>query len=193
MGVQADIPRDNKVRKARLTIDQYYRICDSGALADFGKTELIEGEICFVNAQYVQHMRVKRDILLALVRTVGEAQPDLEVGVESAVELGARSAPEPDVFIFDGSNAEKGAPHGSVRLVVEVADATVRHDLGRKKRLYALHGVPEYWVAVVRTRKIERFSEPVGDGYARHDSFDFSAQIDSVTLPGVFIPAGTLA
>jgi Uma2 family endonuclease len=193
MGVQTKIPRDNKVRKARLTREQYYRICDSGALADFGKTELIEGDICFVNSRFMPHMRVKIAILLSFAEAVKIVRPDLEIGSEGAIELGSNNVPEPDVFIFEPKNTERGAPEGSFKLVVEVADATVRHDLGRKKRLYALHGVPEYWVAVVRTRKIERFSEPVGDGYARHDSFDFSAHIDSVTLPGVFIPAGTLA
>jgi Uma2 family endonuclease len=192
MGVQTDIPRDNKVRKARLSIEQYYRICDSGALEGFGKTELIEGEICFVNSRFMPHMRVKIDILFALAATLKESRPDLEIGAEGAIELGLNSVPEPDVFIFDAPSAERGAPDGSVKLVVEVSDATVRYDLGKKKQLYAAAAVPEYWVALVRKPRIERFTDPVDGSYRRHDSFDFKDRVDSVTLPGVYLPAGTL-
>lgn len=183
---------DTRPRKAKLTIEQFYLINASGAFDDYAKTELLDGEIHVVNSQFLPHMRVKRDIFTALQASVDALGSELEVGIEGAVELGAHNVPEPDVFLFDARDAERGVPDGSLRLVVEVADSSERRDLGRKKRLYARHGIPEYWVAVLRTRTITRFADPIGNDYARQDSFTFDHGVTSLTLPGVAIAAGVL-
>ena len=53
----------------------------------------------------------------------------------------------------------------NVLLVVEIADSSLRYDVGRKAALYASFGVRELWVidAVRLTTRI--FREPAADGY----------------------------
>jgi Uma2 family endonuclease len=185
------MPRDNRARKARLSVEQYMRIADSGALDAFGKTELIRGEIRVVNSQYMPHMRAKLALYRALYAAVTELALPLEVGSEGAARLGDDSMPEPDVFICAPTN-ELAAPASAIKLVIEVADATVRQDMGPKRRLYAEHAIPEYWVVLLNKRRVERFADPRDGDYARQDGFGFGDAVDSVTLPGVRVPAGTL-
>lgn len=183
---------ETRPRKVRFTIEQFYRMEGAGAFEGLKKTELLDGEISSVNAQHMPHMRAKVALFRALDHVVRNLGGPLEVGIEGSIELGQYNLPEPDIFIWEPVDAEKGAPDGSVRLVIEVADSSEVRDLNKKRRIYARHGVREYWVAVLRTRRIERFSEVVDGHYRRHDSFAFSERVESVTLPGVAIAAGTL-
>ena len=169
-------------RAARFTVDQYYTIADTGVLDELGRTEM--------SPQHMPHMRAIFALIFALHEAV-KGRPDLDVGGQASIELGAHNVPEPDVFLYQPTSSERGVPEGAVKLAIEVADSTERRDLGRKQRLYARHGVPEYWV-VVRAQRVERFADPENGAYTRHDSFGFDEAITSVTLPFVMVPAGTL-
>ncbi|MFS0737372.1 Uma2 family endonuclease [Sphingomonas sp. 1P06PA] len=184
-GARATRPRDLK-----LTIEQFVAINESGALDDFSKAELLDGKISVVNAQHLPHARLKMALYDALRDAVRANGTGLQLLVEGAIELGRHNLPEPDLFIWAPQPAERGAPDGSVKLVIEVADSSERRDLGRKKRIYAAHGIAEYWVAVMRTRRIERFAGLKDGAYARHDSVPFGNAVDSVTLSGIGLPAG---
>jgi Uma2 family endonuclease len=177
---------------AKLSIEQYYAICDVGVFANGERTELLDGQIYVINAQYLPHARIKHVIFFALHDSLLANNSSLTVLSEATIELGKFGAPQPDIFIFDAPDALKGAPDGSVKLVAEVADSSERQDLGKKLKLYARGAIPEYWVAVLRTRRIERFTQPVGDKYLQHDSFVFGDVVESVTLPGVGLSSGLL-
>lgn len=181
---------DRGPRKARLTIEQFYRVATSGALDDYAKAELLDGGIHVMNAQFLPHMRMKRSVFLALQTAVIEAGLGLEVGIEGAIELGDDSAPEPDIFLFVPVETEQGVPGEKVRLVIEIADSSERRDLGYKKRIYARHGIPEYWVVVLRTGMIERFANPVEGHYRVADSIAADGPITSMTIGDLHIPAG---
>jgi Uma2 family endonuclease len=70
--------------------------------------------------------------------------------------------------------------------VVEIADSSLRYDIGRKAALYASFGVRELWVidAVRLTTRV--FREPAADGY--RDVRDFSApdQLAPLIAPKAF-------
>jgi Uma2 family endonuclease len=176
----------------RLTIPQYYEMSEAGVLDQFGKTELIEGEISIMNSQFVPHMEAKLAIFRGIDAAMRESGSQFALGMEASAELGSNNAPQPDIFVWTGEPSEKGIPFGALLLVIEVADTTARRDLGKKLRLYAKHKVPEYWVAVLRSKQIERFSLPQGEAYLQQDSFAFGEEVRSLTLPGVSLPAGYL-
>ena len=69
----------------------------------------------------------------------------------------------------------------------------MRFDLGRKARLYARTGVPEYWVIDVKGRQIIRMVEPVGEAYGRHDVFAWGEPVEARTIPNLIIDTTTLA
>lgn len=68
----------------------------------------------------------------------------------------AHDAPEPDILLTSEPEGEGPVPLPSIALIVEVADTTLRNDLGIKQRVYASHGIPEYWIADVEGRVITR-------------------------------------
>ena len=64
--------------------------------------------------------------------------------------LSAHDVLQPDLLFVSKGRLERvshDGVHGAPDLVVEVLSPTTRHlELGAKKRLYAKHGVREYWV-----------------------------------------------
>ena len=76
--------------------------------------------------------------------------------------------PQPDVGLLKPradyySSATARAE--DVLLLVEVADTTVRTDLGRKARIYAAAGVREYWVIDLNARSLYVHREPTSGKY----------------------------
>lgn len=181
--------------RARLTVDDYYAMAEAGLLDRFERTELIDGEILIMAPVHLPHARAHSVIFRALAEAADEFGNDLDVLFHVTTQLSRYDAPLPDIVVYDRAAAAgvtKALPGSAARLLVEVADSTSRHDLKRKRMLYAKRGVREYWVAVVRKRTIERFTESEGGDYRRHDSFTFGEAVYSLTMPGLVLPAGLL-
>ena len=196
MNAPVHIQSPSRPARARLTLDDYYQMSAMGLLDRFARTELIDGEIIVLNALHIPHARTYMRMLLTLNESVVASRLALEVFGELTSELSPFDGPLPDISILDSrliENVTQGAPREAVLLVVEIASTSARRDLGKKRKLYASRGVPEYWVVVIPKGTVERFAEPVEGDYKRHDSFAFVDAISSVTLPGIGIPAGTLA
>ena len=188
--------RPERAVRARFTVDDYYRMSDLGILDRLGRTELIDGGIIVLNAHYIGHARIHDAIHSALKEAIKRSGAGLEALFETTAELSSHDGPLPDITIFDSSkikDIQRGIPLDAIRMIAEVANSSARRDLGAKRKLYASRSIPEYWVAVLKTATIERFADPVDGDYKRHDSFAFADAVDSVTLPGVGIRAGTLS
>jgi Uma2 family endonuclease len=56
-----------------------------------------------------------------------------------------------------------------VVLLIEISDSTLRYDLDVKARLYATHGIPEYWVVDLVNRLLVRHRGPTGQAYSERD------------------------
>ncbi len=80
----------------------------------------------------------------------------------------------------------------SVALIVEIADATLRTDLGVKAKIYAAHGVPEYWVADVNERSIIQMWLPNADGYAQWRAVAFGSDISCEAIDSLIVKTATL-
>jgi Uma2 family endonuclease len=68
-----------------------------------------------------------------------------------------------------------------VRLIVEVSDSTWAKDRGKKFRLYAEHGIPEYWIIRLDRREAHVFTEPAESRY-RHSIL--YGESDSIPIEG---------
>ncbi len=167
--------------KARLRVEDFVLLDESGAFADYTKTELIDGEIYVVNAQHSWHARTKTLLameLLSALRTLGS---DLEAWTEPSTRVSDYSLPEPDVVVT--SYRGRGVvPLESVALLVEVSDTTLGIDLGRKLRIYAEAGIPEYWVIDLNGGLAIRMWEPAGSSYARRDETPLGQRLASATI-----------
>lgn len=176
---------------ARFTVDEFLRLDDTGVFEKYSKTELIEGEIICMNAQYSRHARVKSQLLRALGNALELLGSDLEAWAEVSVQLDDDSLPEPDIVL----TRHKGngvVPLDSVALIVEVSDTTLQHDLGRKAELYARAGVPEYWVVDVTENRVLLHSGPVDGDYPGQWDVPFGEPLHSLTIAGLSVDSGRL-
>lgn len=55
--------------------------------------------------------------------------------------------------------------------MIEAAESSLAYDRGRKLRVYANCGVPEYWVVNIRERCVEVYRDPQPNSYARCDRY----------------------
>jgi Uma2 family endonuclease len=138
--------------------DEYFALADAGMLAPDDRTELLRGLIVSMSPQQPRHAATVWWISGRLSAIVGDRGI---VRSQLPFVASANSVPEPDVavvpFLFDGY--QTGHPNRGL-LVVEVADASVGQDRFTKSTIYALAGVPDYWLVNLRDRCVEWFRSP---------------------------------
>ena len=174
-------------RRVRLRSQDYLQLDEAGAFEPYGKTELLDGEIVYMNAQHRPHARLKMALYDALRAGLADAGSSLAVMVEASIALGEHDVPEPDITVTSDPDGEGLIPVAAVALVIEVADATLRSDLEKKARLYARAEVPEYWVADLRGRIVHRLTVPSAGTYTHHDEIAFGQSVVAVTVPGLTV------
>ena len=115
----------------------------AGIIRESERFELIGGEVVPMSPKGARHEMVKIDLNRHLQRI---APDDVSVGPETTLRLDEHAFLEPDFCVFPRS-IEPGAMRGyDVLLAIEIADTSLRYDLGRKLSTYAAYGVPEVWV-----------------------------------------------
>ena len=185
------ISLSNVPERLRLRVEDFLLLNDNGAFAEYHKTELIDGEIFYMNAQHSDHARVKSRLLVELalaLRTIGS---DLEAICEVTIRAADDSAPEPDIVLTRWLGGGV-VPIETVAMVVEVSDSTLDRDLGRKLALYAAAGLSEYWVVDVNERRILVHSRPEADSYAERGIVPFGDPIVSAAVDGPIVDSAVL-
>lgn len=173
--------------RAKLTMRDFLLLDEHGAFAAYRKTELIDGDIYVVNAQYRPHGMVKTRLYDALRDALREAGSLFRPVQEFSLALSDTSTPEPDVMLTNEPDGSGLVPLASVALVIEVADSTLAMDMGRKLSIYAAAGVPEYWVADVNGRVVHQHWGPIGNAYVDHREVSFGIPLILETLDGLTI------
>ena len=101
------------------------------------------------------------------MRTAFGGDARVEAGL--TLPLSDASEPEPDAIVAT-TPLEKDIAKEDVLLVVEVSDSTLRTDRTTKAALYARHGIPEYLILDVMSRRAELRRRPRGTSGARRSS-----------------------
>ena len=146
-------------------VDRYEEAVARGIFTPDDPIELIDGEIItHMSPQKSPHSIVIDLVVEAVDRAFGAGYYSRE---QQPLRLGGRSMPEPDVAVVRGSPRDYLAGHPrAAEFVVEVADSSLAIDRGRKLRLYAREGVPEYWIVNLVDDCVEVYRQPAGEGYA---------------------------
>ena len=87
---------------------------------------------------------------------------------QSTVVLDQLAAPEPDITVLKPGEeryVEKLPGPSDILLIVEVADSRLEYDMTVKYSMYAILGIPEYWIADLQNYRLLIYSEPEGDTY----------------------------
>lgn len=133
------------------------------ALPDDGKRyEVVDGELLVTPAPTRPHQRAAFECALllrryALAQTLGEV-----LMAPADFELDPRTMVQPDIFLTglrpDGRPSTAWNDGSPLLLAVEVlSPSTARADRTTKRRRYQRAGIPEYWIADLDARTIERW------------------------------------
>lgn len=189
MNAPASIP---VLQRAKLRAADFHLLDRAGAFDGYSKAELIEGEIWVLNAVHVWHSKAMSRFHLALARALAESGSPLQLYLPVAVDLTDDSVPEPDIAV--GEDHDNGPlPFAKTRIAIEISDTTLNHDLGRKARMYARAGVPEYWVVAREGARVVQHWLPGPDGYADRRDVPFGERLVSATLPSLSVETAPLA
>ena len=173
-----------------LTVRDFLTLDEAGAFEGLGHVELVEGEVFVVAPLYFPHGRIQTELTVAV--TLAARAVGLQALTPVSTRLDEHNLPEPDIQVVEGTS-ETFVTLAMTRIVIEVSASSIGHDLGRKKRLYARTGVPEYWVVDVHRRVIIRFHAPVGVDYANRSEFGFGDPVPSATIPDLVVDTTLLA
>lgn len=176
----------------KLTVDNYLMLDRAGALAPYGKTELLDGVIYIVSPQHSPHYMLKSELFRRLADKAEQLGTGLKAWVDGSLDFRPNSCPEPDIFITQGVPQERITEREIVLLAVEIASTTLEHDLRDKAALYAANGVPEYWVIDLAGAKLHRMWSPGPNGYGEQDEAWLRGRIESVTIAGLSVEADDL-
>lgn len=185
------LPKSTEYQRAMLSADDFWLLADAGVFQGFAKTELIEGEIYVVNSVHSRHARAHAVMTAELVIAVRSGVVKGVVFSNPSTNLTSDSVPEPDVALAIDSE-ERAIPGPNLQLAIEISDSTLSFDMGRKLRLYARAGVPEYWVVDVNARRIHRHADPEGEAYRDVASFIFGETVSAVTIAGLNVETAGL-
>lgn len=175
---------------ARLTVDDFLVLDRSGAFDSYSKTELIDGRIIVVNAQYSEHMMAKVTMLRRLADACDALGGGLQAWSEGSIAMAPSSMPEPDLFITNQRPKSGPVQIETVVLIAEISDTSAKYDLGTKLHLYARAGVPEYWVVDLEAGKLHQMWSPAAKGYAEKREVALGERVESVTIAGLAVETG---
>ena len=180
------------LRRHRITVDEYYRMAETGVLAPDARVELIEGEIVDMAPIGSRHGSTVKRLNQLLTAQVGDRAI---VAVQDPVRLSRRSEPQPDLMLLAprADFYEHAHPTAAdVLLLIEVSDTTARYDRVIKLGLYARHGVREVWIVDLDNRLLRLFRNPQGEVYTEVHETARPGIVSPQALPGLHIDASQL-
>ena len=172
------------------TVEDVRRMIEVGVIGEDEKFELIEGEFVMMAAKGPLHDIIKSLLAMAMVR----AAPDgLVVGVENTLQLADDILVDPDICVVARSVYSTDAT-GFVRptakdvlLLIEVAVSSMAYDRQVKARLYARHGIREFWVIDANERITWIHTQPTGDTWGSVIEHRPADTLTTPALPGFSI------
>ena len=166
------------------TVDEYCAMAEAGILKECERVELLDGEIIAMPPLGAPHESGTDQLNSEMAYLLhGRAF----VRVQGSVRLNDDSLPQPDISILrrrPGYQLERATAE-DVLLLVEVADTTLAFDRDVKLPRYAAAGIPEVWIANVRARQVEAYSDPVDGVYRSRRVVTADGNISPLAFPDV--------
>ena len=148
------------------TVDDYYRMGETGILGENDRTELIEGEILEMSPIGDPHMLSVNRATMIFARGIGDKAV---VSVQNPAFMDRFNLPQPDVVLIRPREGFYGArkPYPEdVVLLTEISDSSLRFDRKVKVPIYARSGIREVWIVDLQTSAIHVHRDPKDRAYS---------------------------
>ena len=154
--------------RRRFTVAEVEAMVAAGVMQEDERVELIGGELVPMSPKGNHHEVLK----VALDRKWNKAAPDdVWLASETTFRLTPDTYLEPDFVVYPRASGLKNLSAANVLLVVEIADTSLRYDMGRKAALYAGFGIRELWVIDAVRLATRVFCGPAAEGFAETQDF----------------------
>jgi Uma2 family endonuclease len=167
-----------------LTVEEFEALAETEGWDEDTRVELLDGEVVWMSPINDPHAAcVRRLTRLFSQRYAADLT---EVSVQNPIRIEHYDEPQPDMALLrprPDFYASATPTPADILLLVEVADTTLRTDLGRKARIYASGDVAEYWVVDLNNRVLYVHRSPARGTYA----------VRQVLAPGERVAAGFAA
>lgn len=146
------------VTLAKWSIADYHKMIEAGILGD-RHIQLIDGELVEMSPEDAIHAAYGGSIadylrqMLMGKAWIREAHPIILLNSE----------PEPDIAIVKLPRNKYFQNHPNpqdIFWLIEIADTTLAYDLSKKKEIYALENIQEYWVLNIKKQELIVFTQP---------------------------------
>ncbi|MGR4863374.1 Uma2 family endonuclease [Caulobacter sp. LARHSG274] len=171
------------------TTQDVFRMIEAGVMQEDENVELIEGELVVMAAKKNDHEIAKSAFNEWLVK--GKAD-DQRVGVETTLYLAELLFVEPDLMLYPRAFKPQELSGGDITLLIEISDESLSRDLGLKAATYAHHGVRDYWVVDVETRRVIVHRDPSDEAYRSIETFEADREVAARLAPDLRVRLGDL-
>lgn len=143
------------IEKKKYTYEDYVKTSDDK------RYELIDGELLMTPSPVPEHQRILRKIGFMLEKFVTEDNLGELFYAPCDVYFDNENVVQPDILFISkdrlniiGEKNIQGAPD----LIIEIiSESSAYRDMVLKKKLYARHGVREYWIVIPEGKEIEAY------------------------------------
>jgi Uma2 family endonuclease len=161
---------------------EYDQLVSLGAFQN-ERIELLEGALVAMSPLGEPHnLAVQKLTRLLVLALEGRVAVRCQMSF-AALEI---SEPEPDFAIVPLTDNDTTPPSVAF-LLIEVAESSLALDRGKKLRLYASCGVPEYWVVNLPERCIEVYTQPSPGAYGHVERYERGQSIRLLAFSDVEI------
>ena len=178
--------------KHRFSVEDYYRMAETGVLRPDARVELLDGEIMDMSPIGPFHGGVVGR--LTRLFTIHSKDRWL-VWPQNPLRLGDHSEPEPDVMLLKPSPDDYTNRHPrpeDVFLLIEVSDASLTTDLEKKLPAYGRAGVIEVWIVNLDEAVVEIYREPHFNGYGSKTVLRPGDQAVALAFPDAVVDVAKL-
>lgn len=165
---------------------EFERLIEAGVFQD-EDVELLYGQLVAMSPQSELHILATARIAKFLIQQLGDRY---DVLPHSGLSSWRLSRPEPDVAVVPVRGWRD--PITDARLVVEVADSSLRKDKELKLPLYAQAGIPCYWLVDLKKLVVEVHTQPDRRRYRRLAVKKHGDVLRVPGLRGVAIPVAKI-
>ena len=173
----------------RWTVAEIERLTAADYFHEDERFELLGGEIVPMSRKGRRHEIIRLELGYRFTRL---APQDVFVAPEPQFNLGPDTFLVPDLLVHPSTIDTPDVRGGEALLVVEVAETSLAYDLKTKVKLYAAHGVPEYWVINASTLMTTVHTQPSGDAYASAPEMTPDTLLVPTRVPSLAISLDTL-